>query len=71
MLAGCVFALVLWDPYTLHRDASDMIQPGPWWQMLLGMTDLVLLGYVLIRLWKHDPRNAFRILAAETLLALA
>jgi hypothetical protein len=70
ILAGCVLALVLLDPYTLNHDASDLVMPGPWWQMLLGIMDLALLTYLLVLLWKRRSGAAFRILVTETVLSL-
>lgn len=70
ILTGCVLALVLWDPYTLNYNSSDLVMPGPWWQLSLGLLDLGLLAYVLVLLWKRNPPRAFAILAAETVLSL-
>jgi hypothetical protein len=70
ILAQCVLALVLLDPYTLNHDASDLVMPGPWWQMLLGIMTFSVLTSLLVLLWKRRSGAAFRILAAITVLSL-
>ena len=64
-------ASVLLDPYTFHLTASDFVQPAPWWQLTLGLTDAALLILVGVLLWRWLPRTAFWVAGAEALYALA
>ncbi|MDB4908761.1 MAG: hypothetical protein JWO05_3545 [Gemmatimonadetes bacterium] len=45
-LALLLAILVIFDPYTLHRTASDLTVPAPAWQLALGLADLALLAIV-------------------------
>jgi hypothetical protein len=68
-LAGLVAFLVLLDPYTFHKTASDLIQPAPAWQLALGLADVALLAAVgTLALLRRTV--AFDLLAGEIVFAL-
>jgi hypothetical protein len=71
LLVVVLVAGVLLDPYTFHSTASDFVQPAPWWQLTLGLTDAALLVLVGVLLWRRLPRTAFWVAGTEALYALA
>lgn len=70
VLVGLVAAGVLLDPYTLHRDATDFVRPGPGWQLMLGLIDLGLLAAALRMVWRRRYARGLVLLAVETVWAI-
>lgn len=70
-LAVFLAVAVLFDPYTFNRDGSDLILPAPAWQLMLGLTDVLLLLGVAVLVWRRSSLRAFHLLFGEILFALA
>lgn len=69
-LSVLVLFSVLLDPYTFRRTASDYVEWAPGWQMLLGITDLVLLVALVALVGHGSFLRASQLLMAETLYSL-
>lgn len=67
ILSALILFSVAVDPYTLRRTAGDYVEWAPWWQVSLGIVNLLLLITLLVLVWRGDMRRASRLLTAETL----
>ena len=70
MLALILAAGVLVAPYTLRLNASDVALTPPMWQLVLGLTDVALLGAVGVLSWRRLFRRAASVLTVEVIFAL-
>lgn len=71
VLSAFVLFSVTVDPYTFRRTAGDYVQWGPWWQVALGIVDLLLLVALLAFVWRRDTRRSAQVLAIESLFNIA
>jgi hypothetical protein len=71
VLAGALMVGVLLDPYTFSKTASDFVEPGPWWQMALGLLDAALLAWIAVLLTRRRALAAFWVAGTELVYALS
>ena len=50
--AGILIVTVLADPYTFCFSGSDACFPAPFWQTAFGLTDILLLAWVVRLVWR-------------------
>lgn len=70
VLSVLVLLSVATDPYTFRRTAGDYVEWAPWWQLSLGVLNLLLLCVLLVLVWRGRTWRASQVLAVETLYNL-